>query len=267
MIVHHGSAGPSPQREGRYAARLVELGIAAFVIDSFGPRGARRTVENQARVSGRTMVGDAFAALRTLAAHPRLDPKRIGIIGFSKGGTVAVNTAATQFVRRYLGSTALRFAAHISFYPWCGLQFRTIRGTGAPLLMLIGGADDYTGVSHCRRYSERMRKAGMNARLVVYPGAHHAFDHGRVSRRIVLRRAQNFSGCHALRADDLWVIDPKTNQRMGSLRIVRDYFRACMTRGATIAPDAGARRRAMADVTRFARTHLLGAGATKGLRK
>lgn len=267
MVVHHGSAGPSPEREGRYANRMVELGIAAFVIDSFGPRGTGTTVDNQARVSGRTMVGDAFAALKTLAAHPRIDRRRIGIVGFSKGGTVALNAVGAQFVRTYLGGTELRFAAHIAFYPWCGLQFRTIRGTGAPLLMLIGGADDYTGVRHCRRYVERMRTAGMNARLVVYPGAPHAFDHGRVTRRMVLRGAQNFSGCYALRADDLWVIDPKTNQRMGSLTHVRDYFLACMTRGATVGPDATAARRAMADATRFARTQLLGAGTATGSRK
>ncbi|MDH3233701.1 MAG: dienelactone hydrolase family protein [Alphaproteobacteria bacterium] len=264
MVLVHGSAGRNASREGRYAATLGKLGVATFALDSFGPRGVRRTVGNQRRVSGRTMIGDTFASLRILATHPRIDPRRIGVIGFSKGGTAALETAAPQFVQHYLGRQDLRFALHIMFYPWCGLQFRSIRPTPVPLLMIIGGSDDYTGVAPCRRYIERMQAAGLNARLVVYPGALHAFDMEALRGRLELRSAQNFRKCHALRDDDLWLIDPRTMRRMASLHEARAYFRSCMFRGASVGPDPAARHKAMAEVTRIVIARLVGGRSDKG---
>lgn len=264
MVLVHGSAGRNASREGRYAATLGKLGVATFALDSFGPRAVRSTVGNQRRVSGRTMIGDTFASLRILATHPRIDPARIGVIGFSKGGTAALETAAPQFVQHYLGRLDLRFALHIMFYPWCGLQFRSIRPTPVPLLMIIGGSDDYTGVAPCRRYIKRMQAAGLNARLVVYPGALHAFDMEALRGRLELRGAQNLRECHALRDDDLWLIDPRTMRRMASLREARAYFRSCMIRGASVGPDPAARRKAMAEVTQIVMARLIGGRSGKG---
>jgi acetyl esterase/lipase len=76
--------------EGRQVASyLNSLGIAAFVLRSrLGPR-YRHPVE----------LGDAQRAVRTLRSHAaewRLDAARIGILGFSAGGHLAM-TASTKF--------------------------------------------------------------------------------------------------------------------------------------------------------------------------
>src|SRR5438876_8891097 len=76
--------------EGRQVASyLNSLGIAAFVLRyRLGPR-YHHPIE----------LGDAQRAIRTLRSHAadwRLDPSRIGIIGFSAGGHLAM-TAATHF--------------------------------------------------------------------------------------------------------------------------------------------------------------------------
>jgi acetyl esterase/lipase len=76
--------------EGRQVASyLNSLGIAAFVLRSrLGPRYHHPTE-----------LGDAQRAIRMLRAHAaewRLDPARIGIIGFSAGGHLAM-TASTRF--------------------------------------------------------------------------------------------------------------------------------------------------------------------------
>jgi len=76
--------------EGRQVANyLNSLGIAAFVLRSrLGPR-YRHPIE----------LGDAQRAVRTVrsrAAEWRIDPARIGILGFSAGGHLAM-TASTQF--------------------------------------------------------------------------------------------------------------------------------------------------------------------------
>ena len=76
--------------EGRQVASyLNSLGIAAFVLRSrLGPRYHHPTE-----------LGDAQRAIRMLRAHAaewRLDPARIGIVGFSAGGHLAM-TASTHF--------------------------------------------------------------------------------------------------------------------------------------------------------------------------
>ena len=76
--------------EGRQVANyLNSLGIAAFVLRyRLGPR-YHHPIE----------LGDAQRAIRTLRSHAaewRLDPSRIGIMGFSAGGHLAM-TAATRF--------------------------------------------------------------------------------------------------------------------------------------------------------------------------
>jgi len=76
--------------EGRQVANyLNSLGIAAFVLRyRLGPR-YQHPIE----------LGDAQRAIRTLRSHAadwRLDPSRIGIMGFSAGGHLAM-TAATHF--------------------------------------------------------------------------------------------------------------------------------------------------------------------------
>jgi acetyl esterase/lipase len=76
--------------EGRQVASyLNSLGVAAFVLRSrLGPR-YRHPIE----------LGDAQRALRTVRSHAaewRLDPARIGILGFSAGGHLAMS-ASTHF--------------------------------------------------------------------------------------------------------------------------------------------------------------------------
>jgi acetyl esterase/lipase len=76
--------------EGRQVASFLNsLGIAAFVLRyRLGPR-YHHPIE----------LGDAQRAIRTLRSHAvdwRLDPNRVGIIGFSAGGHLAIS-AATHF--------------------------------------------------------------------------------------------------------------------------------------------------------------------------
>jgi len=92
MIVCPGGGyvNLAANHEGRQVASyLNSLGIAAFVLRSrLGPR-YHHPIE----------LGDVQRAIRTLRSHAaewRLDPARIGIIGFSAGGHLAMS-ASTHF--------------------------------------------------------------------------------------------------------------------------------------------------------------------------
>jgi dienelactone hydrolase len=48
--------------------------------------------------------------------------------------------------------------------------------TPAPLLILIGEADDWTPAADCRALAEAAGRAGQPVAIKTYPGAHHSFD-------------------------------------------------------------------------------------------
>jgi dienelactone hydrolase len=259
MIVHHGSGGVREARELRYARELVGMGVAALVIDSFTPRGIKTTVTDQEVVSAREMAHDAFAALAALSAHSRIDPARIGIVGFSKGGTVAVDTAHE---RAAVGSAAgpRRFALHVAFYPSCAYHPSRPRVSKAPIYMLVGGADTYAGVAPCTEYAAKLKAAGAAIELRVYPDAPHGFDEAAAYRTA---NGQNWSRCvFEEQTDGTWKerTSGETTIGPGGRRIEEGFRRAlakCRTLGVSGGPNAAAKGASMAELKSAVRRHLI----------
>jgi dienelactone hydrolase len=254
MVIAHGSGGILEGREHEWAGRLNALGIATLVIDSFGPRGIASTGNDQSRLSLAASVADAFSALRVLASDPRIDRHRIGIMGFSKGGQVALYAALEPF-RRAVIDDELRFATHIAFYASCSVPYKATRTTSAPMLLLLGADDDYTPSSHCHRYADWLREKGGDVRLIIYDGAGHGFDMPTPPRH--LAEAQTARDCRL----DLW-LDPVAARRwdtgeMLAPAAIGPYLRGCMQRGATFGGSEAARAQAVADLTAHLRRTLL----------
>lgn len=251
IVIVHGSGGVTSAREGFWATELSQAGIAALVTDSFTPRGVSTTVEDQTRVSQTQMVRDAYAALAFLAGQPDVDVTRVAIMGFSKGGSVALISSD-----RRSRPDAHGFAAHIPLYPGCTSQYRNPQPT-APILILIGAADNYTGVKTCAAYAERIRAAGGSVQLKTYDGAHHGFDGDTMyPREFFLARAQNFRDCVLYTEDDGSVVTAG-GQRIESTKQAFEIMqRECMKYGATVAANHGAKMRALQDVKAFLKTTL-----------
>jgi dienelactone hydrolase len=70
---------------------------------------------------------------------------------------------------------ATGFAAGIGFYPG-GCKSLIAERVIRPLLVLIGGADDWTPAATCQQMADAMAARGADASIVVYPGAYHYFD-------------------------------------------------------------------------------------------
>lgn len=259
LLIQHGSGGVSADREVRYAHELVQLSLATFVIDSFTPRGIRSTVQDQSTVTANEMLADAFAALQALAAHPRIDGRRIGIVGFSKGGTVALLAAHEARAARALPA-GLRFALHVPFYPWCGTQHYEPKMTGAPIYMLLGAADTYAGVEPCQRYAETLRTQAAPVEVVVYPDAPHGFDGGRAYQ---VAQGENMSRCVFLQQPDRSWTETfsgiTTNDSKGQ-RIEDAYRHAiakCRTYGVSGGPNPAARTASMQALKSYVQRHLI----------
>jgi dienelactone hydrolase len=179
VVVAHTIAGYIEANEGQYAAELRRAGFATLTYDSFAARGS--TGVALAR-SGPGLwpsgVADAYAALRLLAGHPKIDASRIAIAGFSYGGEVAHLTAFAG-LRAALDPGELRFAAHVAYYPAgiFGAVADPAAYTGSPILMLLGEKDDNLPVAKIASYLAYAKAAGSPAPIesAIYPGAYHAW--------------------------------------------------------------------------------------------
>jgi dienelactone hydrolase len=248
MVISHGSGGVTDERENRWAKQINDFGIASFVVDSFTPRKILDTSDNQAQLSTAVNVADALSALRLLATHPQIDPQRIGIMGFSKGGQVAIYTALEPF-RRAIVKDDLRFAAHAPFYPYCNDWYMSEHVTGAPMLFLLGALDDYTQAAPCRDYAAWFKSKGVDVITTIYPNAYHEFESGKPKaffNRLVTGRNCNM-------AVDLDTFTVKLRASGEDItKTAQTYGRVCQnSRGATMSSDAEARRRSPEDLQAF----------------
>ena len=92
---------PCMAREGFWARQLAAVGVATLIVESFSARGVGTSLANQSSISTAQSVRDAYAALGYLAAQAYVDPARIGIMGMSRGGSVAlraVDHRGAQFI-------------------------------------------------------------------------------------------------------------------------------------------------------------------------
>jgi dienelactone hydrolase len=175
VILVHGSGGIGGNVD-RWSQELNGIGLATFVTDSFTARGIQSTSANQALLGRLNMILDSYRALAVLAAHPRIDPTKIVLMGFSRGGQATLYASLRRFERMH-GPEGATFAAYVPFYAPC---FTTYIGdedvSDKSIRLFHGSADDYVPVAPCRVYVERLRKAGKDVTLTEYADAYHAFD-------------------------------------------------------------------------------------------
>jgi len=173
---------------GRWADELVRRGYVILVPDSFITRGYPNGVCTEPSPSNPGVytvqrARDAHAALAHLRTLPFVDGARIGVMGGSHGGS-------TTLIADLRGG----FAAAVALYPRCAFPMGGWRAdlTGvyrpaSPLLILIGGADDWTPAEPCRRLADASQKAGFPVSIKIYPGAHHSFDSDTPVRYVATR--------------------------------------------------------------------------------
>ena len=247
MVVVHGSSGVL-KNEWDWAQRLNQMGVATFVIDNFTGRGVTETAADQSRLSPGADVAGALAALRLLATHPAIDEKRIGVIGFSRGGTAALN-AALEPIRRGVIDDGLRFAAHVAVYPGCAVPWISAHLDGSPILMLLGGKDDYTPAAFCTAYAARLRERGASISVIVYPEAGHGFDgaappHFRAG-------PTTLRDCHGEIDLDDGVFTMQRGDDKTTGKDAAALLKQCAEHGVTVGGDPEARERAPGDIARF----------------
>lgn len=200
VLLLHGDFGD------RHASEFDELeqvlaarGIASLAIDF---AGSGESEESQLDLSYGSMLTDANAALDYLADDPDLDPARLAVLGFSRGGSIAATMAGTRPDVAALVSWSgavyngfdelpdLHEQARIDGMAQVGDDLELplawfdsieashplddVAGYTGPVLAVVGSDDDVVDPSYARTFFVTV--AGSDKTLHVIEGAGHGLD-------------------------------------------------------------------------------------------
>lgn len=241
MVMVHGSSGIGINVD-QWAHELNSIGVGVFLLDSFSGRGITNTVADQGQLDHFAMLYDAYRALDMLASHPMVDARRIGIMGFSKGGVAGVYAAMDRFNNAY-GSKKARFATYMAFYPVC-YQYRDDEKVDhKPIRIFHGEADDYVPIAPCRDYAERLKAKGADITVTGYPDSYHGFDAQTLPPKFFLAQAQQAVKCHLVEGEGGNIINTETGKPL-------TRGDACTGVGATVGYNKAAHQTSIDDVKR-----------------
>jgi dienelactone hydrolase len=246
VILVHGSGGVG-NNVTSWAEELNKLGIAAFILDTFAGRGIVNTIADQSLLASFAMLYDSYRALEILSKHPRIDPNRIVIMGFSKGAIPSLYSSLARFQKLYAPANA-KFAGHIALYAPCNTQYvEDLVTTGAPIRFFHGLSDNYTLAEHCKEYAGKLKAAGADVAFTGFAGAHHSYDTSTIPFPIQLPNALTARTCRFTERPQGSIV----NEETGKAPTMQDR---CIERGATVAHSPEALAGTRKEVAAFLKT-------------
>lgn len=205
IVMMHGRAGAySSLANGVYEARTLSKrhkawgalwaaqGYVALMVDGFGPRGypagfGRHSYDSRPAELNEVTIRplDAYGALAFLRMRADVDGARVGLQGWSNGGSATL--AAMAAGAGMTPASQKGFAAALSFYPACGLKGAFDAGYKpyAPVAVLMGDADEEVSPKRCAALVNASRASGGDISITLYPGATHSFDDPGAKRQSV----------------------------------------------------------------------------------
>lgn len=198
VVMMHGRAGAYSsrangvwdastlsQRHAMWGEVWAERGYVAILVDGFGPRGypqgfPRFSYERRPPELNEVTIRplDAYGALAYLRSRPDVAPDRIGLMGWSNGGSAALATMSVDAPGIAAPTPATGFRAALAFYPGCGLKGRFADGYRpyAPVRVFHGTDDEEVSPRLCDRLVAKSRALGGDIAIRFYEGATHSFD-------------------------------------------------------------------------------------------
>ena len=217
-------------------ARVINgWGIAVFIQDSLSGRGLiDDSLNNPKRLTGLARIIDTYRSLGRLAQHPRIDPNRIAVMGFSLGAESSLWSSYERF-RKLYGPPNAQFAAHIGVYSSaCNTQIRDEdKVSGRPLRLFHGTVDDWSPVEQCRAYVARLKNNGVDISLTEFPGVTHVYDRPMLKERLAFPQAVTFRHCSLVEGEGGQTMNSKTGKLF-------DLSDPCIEKGAFAQYDEAA---------------------------
>ncbi len=247
VVLIHGSGGMGANIE-MWAREFNAMGVATFAIDGFTGRGLTQTSTNQALLGRMNFILDIYRGLDVLAKHPRVDPQRVVLMGFSRGGQAALYASLKRFHQLW-NKSGVEFAAYIPFYPDCATTFTGDTDLADKPIHIFGGTvDDYNPIALCKSYAERLKAAGRDVQVTEYPNAPHSFDNPLGPTTAALSpQSQSVRNCKIVEEPVGTLINATSKEQF-------TYKDSCVALGPHLGHDPEATRQAKQAVTSFVHT-------------
>lgn len=191
----------------RAATALNRMGVSAFVLKYrlANEAGSTYSVAGEAADD----VRRAIRWVRANAARYGIDPKRVGLMGFSAGGElvtlVADNPAPTgRPVTDAIDRLPARPDFQVLVFPGPAGQPATDVAHAPPAFIVAGSRDECCAAPSVALY-EQLRRAGVSAELHMYADAGHAFNLDESNRISILHWPDRL---HDWLADGGWLDQP-----------------------------------------------------------
>jgi dienelactone hydrolase len=169
-----------------WAQRARFQGYAVLVVDPLTPRRVSLNCESPSPVPATRVLKDAFDAANHLRRQSFVDPTRVGLMGFSQGGMVALAASGSTYSRR--DGTEQPFRGIFSAYPICILKNLPIPGSpdtadfqfvpekiNVPILVAMGDQDNEdmgTTAADCKPMLDKRKAEGDPISYIVYHATH-----------------------------------------------------------------------------------------------
>ena len=253
VILYHGHYHPDDLKPWfkELVPRLLEANIATFVLDSFTGRKITNTTYFEARLSRAARLTDAFQALNMLARLDEIDENRIGISGYSVGGTTAMLAADVRMNETSLAK-GRSFAAILPVYPSCQVRFRNSELTSATILMLLAGDDDYSPSALCEEFIEEMSEAGFDVKKQKYDNIQHGWINEKDSTDC--EDCMTFKDCGRMYIEENGhesALDGEVTTLFGWQDYIETVYRDCGRIGVVFRSNQEARRNTLVTTVQF----------------
>src|SRR3974390_2119594 len=166
VIALYGSGG---NHDGLVepATLLAEHGFATFALHYFNRTDhsfitGKPTIVANFPLWGKT-VWDAISHIEKL---PEVDPRRIGLLGFSLGAYLALSVAAVDS----------RVQAVVDYYGGFPKEMKLFMRRLCPVLILHGEADSTVPVTEAYDLQKILEKKSLPYELQIYPNEGHGFN-------------------------------------------------------------------------------------------
>jgi len=184
LVYNHASGGARLFSDewfkfNRLTAKiLLKKGIAVMFVDNFNGRNVVSAGADQAQVSTYSFYIDAFMTLEYLSKDPKVNIKKVGITGWSRGGMNSLAIAEKR-IRDALISKDLYFAASLPRSVECRQSgfFRNPQPIPETKILMVNGKIDDASHAHiCEEYGEKMKANGADIVVRTKAGWGHGFE-------------------------------------------------------------------------------------------
>jgi len=184
LVFNHASGGSALfsnewfKFNRQMAKILLKKGIAVMFVDNFSGRNVISAGADQAQVSTYSFYIDAFITLEYLSKDPRVNIKKVGITGWSRGGMNSLAIAETR-IRDALISKDLYYAASLPRSNECHQSgyFRNPQPIPETKILMVNGKIDDASHAHlCEEYGEKMKANGADIEVITKAGWGHGFE-------------------------------------------------------------------------------------------